>query len=140
MMLAANKACPVVLRHKNGVIEILAFEHPLAGSQLIKGTIEPGENFLEAALRELAEEAGIVRAQVGKTLGIWQSGYQQQIWVFVECIPQQALAGTWVHRAPDDGGNTSASSGIRCMGRSTLHSGTRSFAAHCGSFRTRRCG
>lgn len=35
----ANKACPVVLRHSTE-LEILAFRHPLAGLQLVKGTVE----------------------------------------------------------------------------------------------------
>jgi hypothetical protein len=37
-----NKACPVILRRRNQ-LEILLFEHPLAGVQLVKGTIERSE-------------------------------------------------------------------------------------------------
>jgi hypothetical protein len=38
-----NKACPVVIRQNNGCLEILAFVHPSAGRQVVKGTIKPGE-------------------------------------------------------------------------------------------------
>lgn len=56
--MTADKACPVVLRSRE-TLEILAFEHPLAGLQLVKGSVEPGESTDMAAVRELMEEAGI---------------------------------------------------------------------------------
>ena len=55
--MAADKSCPVVLRARE-TLEILAFEHPLAGLQLVKGSVEPGESTALAAVRELMEEAG----------------------------------------------------------------------------------
>ncbi|MEF1341314.1 DNA mismatch repair protein MutT, partial [Vibrio rotiferianus] len=33
-----DKVCPLVLRNQNS--EILLFKHPLAGIQLVKGTVE----------------------------------------------------------------------------------------------------
>ena len=51
-----NKVCPVVFRRVDSVVEVLAFEHPVAGYQLVKGTVESGESIETAALRELAEE------------------------------------------------------------------------------------
>ena len=101
----ANKVCPVVFRRVGSVIEVLAFEHPLAGYQFVKGTIEPGESIEVAALRELAEESGIEAAVVTKNLGVWSSGFEGQVWAFVECAPSQACPEAWVHRAPDDGGH-----------------------------------
>jgi 8-oxo-dGTP pyrophosphatase MutT (NUDIX family) len=53
-----KKVVPVILRHPTQSLEILAFRHPLAGSQLVKGTIEQGEKYDEAAIRELFEETG----------------------------------------------------------------------------------
>ena len=100
----ANKVCPVVLRRVGSTVEILAFEHPLAGYQLVKGTIELGESIEVAALRELAEESGIEDAVVMQSLGIWSSGFEGQVWAFVECKPSQACPESWVHHAPDDGG------------------------------------
>lgn len=74
-----DKVCPLVLRKQNR--EILLFKHPLAGVQLVKGTVEPFDcDFLSAAKRELAEESGIV---VNHTtyLGAWESGFQEQRWL-----------------------------------------------------------
>lgn len=76
-----GKACPVVIRD-HGHIEILAFEPPLAGLQLVKGTIEPGETSAAAALRELREESGLHASHVAVDLGLWASGHANQIWAF----------------------------------------------------------
>ena len=35
------------------------FRHPLAGIQLVKGTVEPSEKPADAARRELFEESGL---------------------------------------------------------------------------------
>lgn len=40
--LMAHKVCTVVPRISNGVAEILAFRHPSAGKQFVKGSIEEG--------------------------------------------------------------------------------------------------
>ena len=99
-----NKVCPVVLRGFGENQEILAFEHPLAGCQLIKGSIDDHESVGAAALRELAEESGI-RATINRELGLWTSGYNGQVWAFVQCTPIEDLPQTWVHHASDDGGH-----------------------------------
>ncbi|ARN24108.1 hypothetical protein A4W93_28870 [Piscinibacter gummiphilus] len=106
MNVLPNKVCPVVLRRSGETVEILAFVHPLAGCQLVKGTIEAGEETTVAALRELAEESGIVDASVARVMGIWPSGFEQQVWAFVECVPRSPLPQSWTHDAPDDGGRT----------------------------------
>lgn len=36
-----QKVLPIVIRRRDS-LEILAFRHPLAGSQLVKGTLENG--------------------------------------------------------------------------------------------------
>lgn len=97
-----DKVCPLVLRKQNR--EILLFKHPLAGVQLVKGTVEPFDcDFLSAAKRELAEESGIV---VNHTtyLGAWESGFQEQRWHFVLC-ECEALAEHWIFHTQDDGGH-----------------------------------
>lgn len=99
-----TKSCPVVLRNGEG-LEILAFKHPIAGLQLVKGTIEPGENPGEAAVRELAEEAGILAADITSDLGLWETGYQDQIWSFHLCKVEQETPDEWVHHTTDDGGH-----------------------------------
>jgi 8-oxo-dGTP pyrophosphatase MutT (NUDIX family) len=80
----ANKACPVVFRDSS-MRQILAFEHPTDGVQLVKGTIETGEDGRAAALRELHEEAGIANTSIAKDLGIWSSGYEGQVWSLHLC-------------------------------------------------------
>lgn len=100
----ANKVCPVVLRQTRQT-EILLFEHPLAGIQLVKGSIEAGESPQAAAIRELYEEAGISNAMVIRDLGLWHSGHLDQIWSLQLCEVQQSLPDTWIHHCADDGGH-----------------------------------
>lgn len=99
-----TKSCPVVLRNDEEM-EILAFQHPIAGLQLVKGTIELGENPGETAVRELAEEAGILAAEIISDLGLWESGHQDQIWSFHLCKVEQEIPDEWVHHTADDGGH-----------------------------------
>ena len=97
----ADKACPVVFRDSS-MQQILAFEHPKAGLQLVKGRIEPGENARAAALRELAEEAGIADTAIART---WAPGIPAQghIWSLQLCTFTQSR--TWTHFCCDDGGH-----------------------------------
>lgn len=101
--LTPTKACPVVLRQAR-TVQVLAFEHPLAGCQLPKGTIEPAESPRAAAMRELYEESGVRALAVTADLGIWVPGYQDQVWSFHVCTVADA-PDTWVHRTADDGGH-----------------------------------
>ena len=97
-----NKACPVLLRIKDGEIQIPVFRHPLAGIQLIKGTIEPKESVETAVLRELFEESGISSAVVTQNLGIWNSGYDGQIWAIYLCETKDDLPDSWIYHTQDD--------------------------------------
>jgi 8-oxo-dGTP pyrophosphatase MutT (NUDIX family) len=99
-----NKSCPIVLRCRESV-EILAFRHPLAGNQLVKGSIEPGELPCQAAVRELYEEAGVECLSIANDLGLWLSGYKDQIWSFHLCTVRRELPEEWAHRTLDDGGH-----------------------------------
>ena len=101
--MAADKSCPVVLRTRE-TLEILAFEHPLAGLQLVKGSVDPGESTDLAAVRELIEEAGI-QSTARRDLGEWHSIVTGHTWAFHECDVAQDLPETWVHFAEDDGGH-----------------------------------
>ncbi|WP_255988266.1 NUDIX domain-containing protein [Chitinolyticbacter albus] len=100
-----NKTCPVVLRDAAGGCELLVFRHPLAGVQLVKGTIEPGETAEAAALRELAEEAGLIAVVPAQPLGIWDSGWQGQVWSFQRVKVADDLPSHWCHWTADDGGH-----------------------------------
>jgi 8-oxo-dGTP pyrophosphatase MutT (NUDIX family) len=101
----STKACPVVTRHGALGDDILVFRHPAAGVQLVKGTIEVGETAAEAALRELAEESGIVSAELAGSIGVWNSGYGGEIWEFFEIRVLDPLPERWQHFAHDDGGH-----------------------------------
>jgi len=48
-MSTIDKVCPVVFRDAS-MRQILAFEHPRRGVQLVKGGVEPGESVRAAAL------------------------------------------------------------------------------------------
>ena len=100
----ADKVCPVVFRDAS-MRQILAFEHPQAGVQLVKGGIEPGENARAAALRELHEEAGISQTAIAEDLGTWNSGEQGHVWSLHLCTFTPTLPESWTHRCEDDGGH-----------------------------------
>ena len=98
-----DKACAIVLldaRHP----AILLFRHPLAGVQLVKGTIEAGETSGEAALRELMEEAGIT-ATIKDDLGCWDAEHLGQRWSFQLCQVERPLPEQWSHQTLDDHGH-----------------------------------
>ena len=106
----ADKACPVVFRDAS-MRQILAFEHPEAGVQLVKGRIEPGENARAAALRELKEEAGIANTVIAEDLGTWQSRHNGHIWSLHLCTFSPSLPETWTHLARTTAATNSSSSG-----------------------------
>ena len=99
------KTVPVVLRSVSGQIEILVFEHPLAGVQLVKGTIEPGERPELAAVRELAEESGLI--DVTKTVFWGKQTYADigQSWYFYRCHFDDELPDKWEFFTADDNGH-----------------------------------
>jgi 8-oxo-dGTP pyrophosphatase MutT (NUDIX family) len=100
------KAVPIVLRATQGRIEVLLFEHPLAGPQLVKGTVEQGESVSEAATRELAEESGLLSARCISDLGTWEQCPAGQVWHFREVLVERELPETWSHFTADGGGHT----------------------------------
>jgi 8-oxo-dGTP pyrophosphatase MutT (NUDIX family) len=101
---AVQKVCPVVIRKRNGKQEVLVFRHPLAGIQLVKGTVENGEIVQDAALRELAEESGIDKVSAIEFKGVWHVETENQIWHFYFCEVETHLPESWNFFANDDGG------------------------------------
>ena len=99
------KAVPVVLRRAPQGVEILVFAHPLAGVQIVKGTVEAGESVNEAAVRELAEESGIRNSQCARDLGTWEECPMGQVWHFREMIVEQELPDEWSYFTQDGGGH-----------------------------------
>jgi 8-oxo-dGTP pyrophosphatase MutT (NUDIX family) len=104
ILMRANKACPVLLS-ATCPPRLLLFRHPLAGVQLVKGSLEHGESPGQAALRELAEESGIVAARIVADLGCWEAGHQGQVWSFQLCQASTALPEHWSHQTTDDHGH-----------------------------------
>ncbi|WP_337171385.1 NUDIX domain-containing protein [Gemmatimonas aurantiaca] len=98
------KVVPVVLRRQGDRFEVLVFEHPLAGTQLVKGNVEAGEAIAAAAARELLEESGVIGAVSVRELGAWHQGPPGQVWHFCE-MATSSLPNTWDHDTADDGGH-----------------------------------
>lgn len=101
----ADKACPVVFRDSS-MRQILAFEHPTEGMQLVKGGIESGEDARTAALRELHEESGLTSLAIARDLGTWNAGHGGHVWSLHLCTYSPDLPETWTHFCTDDGGQT----------------------------------
>ena len=99
-----EKVCPVIFRENNGLRQILAFRHPLAGLQIVKGTIEEGENSHFAALRELAEESGITSVSNCEFKGDSDEITENQTWYFYNCTVDEDLKNAWDFFANEDGG------------------------------------
>ena len=99
-----NRACPVVLRHNNNQLELLAFKHPEGGSQLVKGNIEKNEPLGSACARELAEESGM-QAEVVRHLGVWDANFKDQVWGFCLMHYEGEQPDTWDFDTHDDGGH-----------------------------------
>lgn len=103
-----DKACPVLLRRREGRLQILAFRHPLAGPQLVKGTVEEDEEARVTVLRELAEESGIDDARLIEPLGQLILGGERQRWHIFLCGVTRSLPDDWVHYTTDGGGHNFA--------------------------------
>jgi 8-oxo-dGTP pyrophosphatase MutT (NUDIX family) len=103
----SEKACPIVVRTRNHRTEVLAFVHPTAGKQFVKGTIETNEAPLVAAERELREESGVTPPSPMTFLGTQRIGAERQLWHFFLCA-HSGLPDAWEHRTEDDYGHTFA--------------------------------
>ena len=100
-----QKACPIVMRKREGALEILAFKHPVAGCQIVKGGIRSGEQPETAALRELQEESGIASSStkpraLGTTGGILPGEKWHFYLVAIHGLPEK-----WEHATKDDHGH-----------------------------------
>jgi 8-oxo-dGTP pyrophosphatase MutT (NUDIX family) len=96
------KACPVVLRRTERGVDVLVFRHALAGTQLVKGTIEPAESVQRAAERELLEESGLVATTIADLGTLQMSGLEQE-WHVVLCEVGKPPE-RWTHWTSDGGG------------------------------------
>lgn len=99
-----EKLCPYLLRGEGAEREILAFRHPLAGWQLVKGTREAGETVEAGALRELAEESGLFGSIASGPQ--WSSEHitPGQLWHFVP-VAAPDMPDQFEFDTVDDGGH-----------------------------------
>jgi len=72
LMKTVHKAVAAVIRETNGQLELLVFQHPFAGVQIPKGTIEPNETVQTATVRELKEESGLEAEHAPQLIGKWE--------------------------------------------------------------------
>lgn len=106
---SVSKVCACVWRSGQTGPELLAFAHPSAGNQIVKGTLEPGEDLALAVLRELEEESGLQRKQAGDYIGLLHHGgtggiasggaFEHQIWHLFALEAQGDEAENWSHIA-----------------------------------------
>ncbi len=104
-----HKAAAVVVRTTAYGPELLVFRHPLAGVQIPKGSIESGESPADAAVRELAEESGILAGRVIRHVGWHQfevgedatndEPRETQIWHTFLIAADAERRDSWSHQA-----------------------------------------
>lgn len=99
-----QKACPIALHPDGAPLRMAAFDHPLAGRQLVKGTVETGENPAKAAARELFEESGL-ETKSAILIGDSADIVQGQLWHFALCRVAPPVREAWQHFCDDDGGH-----------------------------------
>lgn len=102
-----DKVCPVVIRTVNSVPQILAFRHPHAGCQLVKGGLRSGESPAQGALRELQEESGLIATRA-LAMGTRRIGALPLLWHFYQAILPHPPPEHWTHAAADDHGHSFA--------------------------------
>lgn len=101
-----GKAVPIVVRWRSNKIDLLVFDHPLAGRQLVKGTVEDGETAEAAAVRELFEESGVDGVSQVIFLGVQDYAELGQCWHFFQCMLDGGPPESWEHFTSDGGGLT----------------------------------
>jgi 8-oxo-dGTP pyrophosphatase MutT (NUDIX family) len=104
-MIVVEKACAIVTRATDRGLEVLAFVHPSAGNQFVKGTIEEAEHPQHAAERELREESGLIIPFAMKPLGKREIGPDRALWHFF-WWHSSGLPDRWDHETEDDCGHT----------------------------------
>lgn len=105
------KVLAYILRTKNEIDEVLVFDHrdfPEAGTQIIGGTVDPGEDLIGALLREIFEESGLQfsASDIIKKLG--ETQYQRRDIKELNhrhyfLIHSNNLSDTWAHTVHSDG-------------------------------------
>lgn len=100
-----SKACAVPFRRTKQGLEVLAFRHPFAGNQFVKGTLEDGEAPEMGACRELLEESGLSLNVEPILLDVQPVGDPPASWSFY-AFETNSLPDKWDHWTEDGGGHT----------------------------------
>jgi len=100
----SSKDVPIVLSRWEKQTDVLVLTHTQAGTQIVKGTVEPGETVVQACTRELAEESGVTGAECVRDLGTWEQCPRGQVWHFREMAVSAELPENWNHFTHDGGG------------------------------------
>lgn len=108
-MRVVRKVCACVVRQGDNGPEVLVFDHPSAGTQLPKGTLESDEEPADGVLCELAEETGVVSVELVDRFGRWvrfagagpeeQGAMQRHEWELFLIRPTAELPTSWTHTA-----------------------------------------
>lgn len=67
-----EQACAVAFRRKAGAVEFCLITSSAGRWKFPKGYVEEGETFVDAALKEAEEEAGIHGTIIGESLGCYE--------------------------------------------------------------------
>jgi 8-oxo-dGTP pyrophosphatase MutT (NUDIX family) len=82
-----GKATAFIIRRRDAQRELLVFAHPTAGVQVPAGTVEEGEAFENAALREAQEETGLECMHLVKELAQYSYSLQNNRYAFLCATP-----------------------------------------------------
>src|SRR5581483_243557 len=82
-----GKVTAFIVRQRCTQGELLVFAHPTAGVQVPSGTVEEGETFEDAALREVYEETGLAHVHLVKTLTESSYSLRDNRYAFLQTTP-----------------------------------------------------
>lgn len=82
-----GKATAFIIRQRDAQRELLVFAHPTASVQVPAGTVEEGEAFEDAALREAQEETGLEHLRLVNELARTSYSLQNNRYAFVRATP-----------------------------------------------------
>lgn len=110
-MKTKSKVLAYIFRTKNEIPEILVFDHcdyPEAGTQIIGGTVDPGEELIEALLREIFEESGLVFRPSDIECKLGESSYHRKDLLEINhrhyyAINSIDLPDSWAHTVHSNG-------------------------------------
>ena len=104
------KVLSYFFRVKNKSRELLVFTHrdfPEAGTQVVGGTVEPGEDLINAIVREIYEESGLIVlpsecSKIGESIYLRKDFPEKNLRHYFE-IKTNNLQNSWTHTVQSDG-------------------------------------